>query len=281
MTATDRHVLQRYLTSARFEVLPLRGVLDQVRDLPAGSTVTVTSSPAKGTGATLDLATRLSAAGFHAVPHLAARLITDRGQLSALLDKLADLGISEVFVIAGDSPVPAGQFADALDLLRAMEELGKKPSRIGITGYPERHALIPDAVTVRAMREKSRYADYIVSQICFDPDVIASWVRTLRDRGITLPVQIGAPGAVHPTKLLRISMRIGIGESMRFVRKQHGVVGNLLTRYTPDELFDRLAPCLVDPGYGIAGWHLFTFNEVIKTHQWTREMAARLQEVSA
>lgn len=281
MTATDRQLLQGYLTTARFEVLPLRGVLEQVRDLPAGSTVTVTSSPAKGTGATLDLATRLSAAGLHVVPHLAARLITDRGQLSDVLDRIEDLGISEVFVIAGDSPVPAGQFADALDLLRAMEELGKKPARIGITGYPERHALIPDEVTVRAMREKSRYADYIVSQICFDADVTAAWVRAVRDRGITLPIRIGAPGAVHPAKLLRISMKIGLGESMRFVRKQHGVVTNLLTRYTPDDLFDRLTPLLLDPEYGVAGWHLFTFNEVVKTHQWTREMADRIQEVSA
>ncbi|MDR7300431.1 methylenetetrahydrofolate reductase [Haloactinomyces albus] len=281
MTTSTQQQLQRHLMQARFEILPLPGTMDQVGALSRDATVTVTSSSAKGTEATLDLATRLRREGFHVVPHLAARLITDRAHLSQLCDRIAEAGISEVFVIAGDAPTAAGEFPGALSLLQAMDELGIRPRRVGITGYPEPHAFIPDTTTVQALDEKSRYADYIVSQICYDPTTIRSWVESLRERGVTLPVYIGAPGSVDPKKLLRISMKIGLGQSMRFLRKQNGMVTKLLTRYTPENIFDELGPYLLTPNYGIAGWHLFTFNEITRTQKWVEDMAARLQEVPA
>ncbi|RCW43140.1 methylenetetrahydrofolate reductase (NADPH) [Halopolyspora algeriensis] len=281
MTTNTQQQLQRYLSQARFEVLPLSGVLDQADTLPRDATVTVTSSPSKGTEATLDTAAQLRSKGFHAVPHLSARLVTDRSHLAELYSRIDELGLSEVFVIAGDSPTPAGEFTDALSLLRATDELGLRPPRVGVTGYPEPHAFISDQTTIQALDEKSRYADYIVSQICYDPNTIVSWVKAVRERGVTLPIHIGAPGSVDPKKLLRISLKIGLGPSMRFLRKQQGVVTRLLTRYTPETIFDELSPYLLDPDYGIAGWHLFTFNEITKTRKWVDEMAARLQEVPA
>ncbi|WP_216206500.1 methylenetetrahydrofolate reductase [Amycolatopsis aidingensis] len=273
--------LRRSLTGARFEVLPLRGVTERVEHLPAGTTVTVTSSPAKGMAATLELAGQLRAAGYHAVPHLAARSILDAAHLADLLDRMTDSGLSEAFVIAGDSPTPAGEFADSLGLLRAMAELGRRPARIGVGGYPERHAFIPDAEVAAALTAKAGYADYLVSQICFDSLVTESWIRDLRARGIGLPVYIGVPGVVDGAKLMRISMKIGIGESLRFLRKQHGMVGKLLTRYTPEGTCRELAPVLADPEYGIAGWHFFTFNEIARTQRFRDELSVRLQEVPA
>ena len=274
-------LLQQYLAGARFEVLPLRGVAEQVAALPPATTVTVTSSPKKGIEATLDLAAQLRGQGHHVVPHLAARLVHDPAHLSALLDRFEGLGLTELFVVAGDSPEPVGRFPDALSLLRAIDELGRRPPRVGITGYPERHAFIPDASTIRAMADKARHADYIVSQICFDAHRLATWVKDVRERGVDLPIHIGVPGVVDVHRLLRISLKIGLGESLRFLRKQHGVVTKLLTRYTPEELFDELAPYLVDPSYGIAGWHFFTFNEIEKTVQWRQDLVARLGEVPA
>ncbi|KAA5831302.1 methylenetetrahydrofolate reductase [Saccharopolyspora hirsuta] len=280
MTA-NAGLLEQSLNNARFEVLPLKGAVAQAELLPAGTTVTVTASPAKGVEATLDLAARLRERDLHVVPHLAARMIGDRSHLTALLDRLDGLGITEVFAVAGDSPEPRGEFPDALALLRAMDELGRRPARVGITGYPERHAFIADATTVRAMAEKARYADYVVSQICYDPQTVASWVKAVRARGVQLPIFVGVPGVVDAHRLLRISLKIGLGESMRYLRKQHGVVSKLLTRYTPDELLDELSPHLVDPSAGIAGWHFFTFNEIAKTVQWRHDLVARLREVPA
>lgn len=276
----DQQSLREHLRDARFEVLPLRGAEEQAGALPAGTTVTVTSSPAKGIEATLDLAGRLRARGLTAVPHLAARMVRDPAHLRRVLDRLDELGLDEVFAVAGDA-AEAGAYPDALSLLRAAEDLGRRPARVGITGYPEGHAFLPESTLTAALEDKAPHADYVVTQICFDATTITSWLKRVRDRGLELPVHIGAPGVVDITKLLRISMKIGLGDSMRFLRKQHGVVGKLLSRYTPENLFEELAPALHDPTFDIAGWHLFTFNEISKTDQWRHELATRLQEVPA
>ncbi|WP_314175148.1 methylenetetrahydrofolate reductase [Streptomyces winkii] len=276
-TATRR--LHEMLCGARFEVLPVRGAVEQCEQLPPGTAVTVTSSAAKGQDATMRTAEELAGLGMRVVPHLAARSVASRAHLAELLDRGAAIG-SDVFVVAGDSPEPVGEFPDALGVLRAMEELGRRPWRVGITGYPERHAFLSDEATVRAMTDKARHADYVVSQICYDPQRIANWLGEVRARGVDLPVHIGLPGAVDAARLLRVSMKIGLGGSLRFLRKQHGMVGKLLAPYTPDALIDGLRPEFGQPG-GVAGWHLFTFNEVIRTAQWRDAAIARLQEVPA
>ncbi|MFR9727635.1 methylenetetrahydrofolate reductase [Saccharopolyspora sp. MS10] len=271
--------LRESLLRARFEVLPVRGAAEAARVLPPGSTVTVTASAAKGLEATLETAAGLAATGLRAVPHLAARSVRDRAHLADLLDRAASLGSDEVFVVAGDSPSRAGEFPDALALLRAMDELGRRPGSVGITGYPERHPFLPDDDVVRAMSEKAEHADYAVSQICYDPERIARWIGAMRARGVLLPVHVGLPGAVDVAKLLRVSMRIGLGESLRFLRKQHGVVSRLLTPFSPEPLVEALRSHLGPAG--VAGWHLFTFNEIAGTARWRDEFLDRIQEVPA
>ncbi|RRO18340.1 5,10-methylenetetrahydrofolate reductase [Saccharopolyspora rhizosphaerae] len=266
--------LRRSLDRMRYEVLPVgKARLDL---LDPGSTVTVTASPVRGIEPTLAAAERLSANGLHAVPHLAARSFRDHAHLATALDRLDAAGVSEVFVIAGDGAHPLGEFADSLALLRAMEQLGRLPARIGIAGYPEGHAFLPDDCTVRAMEAKARYADYVVSQITFDARTITEWARDVRLRGVQAPVYVGVPGVVDAHRLLRIALKIGLGESTRFLRKQYGAVSKMLARYTPEDLFDELSPQLADPESPIAGWHLFTFNEISGTVQWRDDLAVRL-----
>ena len=85
-TATRR--LQEMLCAARFEVLPVKGAVRQCEQLPPGTTVTVTSSAAKGQDVTLATAERLAGIGMRAVPHLAARSVVDSAHLAELLDRL-------------------------------------------------------------------------------------------------------------------------------------------------------------------------------------------------
>lgn len=267
--------------STRFEVLPLNDTAALFDHLPAGTTVTVTASPRRGLEPTLELSGRLQSAGYRAVPHIAARSVSSTGHLVDVLDQLTAHRISEVFVVGGDSTAPAGPFPDALSLLRAAEELGRLPERIGITGYPEPHALIPDDSTVQAMAQKSRYAHYIVSQMCFSAETITNWVTAVRQRGIQLPIYLGMPGVVDMRKLMRIALRIGLGESTRYLRKQHGILSKLVNRYSADDLLAQLYPFANDPANGIAGWHFFTFNEVARTADWFQEFTTRHGEVSA
>src|SRR5699024_3257593 len=80
---------QQALATARYEVLPVDGVLNEVAHLDAGSCVTVTSSQTKGVDATVTLAEQLTQRQLRPVPHLAARLIQNQEHLVSILDRLA------------------------------------------------------------------------------------------------------------------------------------------------------------------------------------------------
>ncbi len=221
---------------------------------------------------------RLRTAGYEVMPHLSARLVRDRGHLEELVARLTSAGVRNIFVIAGDMREPAGEFPGAADLLSAMGELRERFAEVGISGYPESHHVISDETTIEAMFEKEPMATYIVSQICFDSEVIATWVRRVRDRGTFLPIWIGVPGTVSNRRLLRISRRIGLGESARFLRAHGDWFRRLaLPRvYEPTALLRELAPTVADPQARIAGFHIYTFNELERTDAWRRRLVDRL-----
>jgi methylenetetrahydrofolate reductase (NADPH) len=267
------------LQRPRYEVLPLDGVAEEVvAHLPPGSKVTLTASPSKGLEATLTVAEALAPRDYSVVPHLSARLVRDRAHLEEIVARLRAVDVREVFVIAGDASQPAGQYAGAAELLAAMGELRESFAEIGISGYPESHHFISDETTIEAMFAKEPMATYIVSQICFDAGTIATWVKRVRDRGTHLPIWIGVPGAVDTRKLMRTSLRIGLGESVRFLRSQHGLLRRFLSprRYTPTDLLEQLSPTFADPAARVGGIHVYTFNELKETEAWRRQLVERL-----
>jgi methylenetetrahydrofolate reductase (NADPH) len=271
--------LAQLLQSPRFEVLPLDGVEEEIREnLPTDVKVTVTASPRKGLEATLSLTERLAAAGYPVVPHLSARLVRDHAHLEEVIDRLHEAGVRELFVPAGDATEP-GEYHSAEDLLAAMGEYRFRFDRIGITGYPESHHLISDEETIRAMFAKAEMATDIISQICFDADTIDGWIRNVRARGTHLPIWIGMPGCVDYAKLVRITMKIGMGESTRFLRHNRNVLARVLTRqFKPDRLLRDLEPVVTDPAANVSGFHLYTFNEVGRTERWRRRTLSRLTQ---
>ena len=261
-----------------YELIPLKNVHDQAAFLPAGATVSVTASPAKGLEATVKLAGAMEGLGFHAIPHLSARMVRDRAHLRELLARLADLGIDRAFVVGGDADEP-GEFRDGLSLLRAMADLGNGPAHIGVPSYPQGHPDIPDEALLAALREKAPFAEYMATQLCFDHRAIAGFIAARRAEGSMLGVKIGVPGVAEIPKLLTISARIGVRDSGRFLSKNARFVGQLLTSggiYRPTGLLEQLAPVLADPVAGVVGLHLYTFNQVESTEAWRREYRARL-----
>ncbi len=263
--------LPELIAASRYEVIPLAGAEEKVlENVPKDVTLTVTVSPVKGLEPTLELAGKFGAAGYTIVPHLSARLVRDRGHLAEVVARLREMGARDVFVVAGDADEPAGIYEGAAPLLRDLLELGHPFEQIGIAGYPETHPLIDDATAIAAMAQKAPFANYFSTQICFDSAVTARWLREVRARGIELRVYLGIPGAVQRAKLLRVSTRIGIGESIRFLRKNTNFVTRFLQPggFSPDRLIKGLGPALADPEQKIAGFHIFTFNDLAETEEW-------------
>ncbi|MEY9989126.1 methylenetetrahydrofolate reductase (NADPH) [Streptomyces sp. V4I8] len=271
--------LRALLDSVRYEVLPAKATEAKVlAHVPRDVVVTVTASPVKGLEPTLGLAARLAAHGYRVVPHVPARLLRDDVHLKETVDRLREAGVDDVFVPAGDADPPAGVYDGALPVLRRLSELGGPFAHVGVTGYPESHPLIHDDITVQAMWDKREHATYLVSNLCFDPRVLGEWIGRIRRREVGLPVYVGVAGPVQRAKLLATATKIGVGESTRFLTKHPSWFLRFAAPggYSPDGLLARSEGALTAPTAGVAGLHLFTFNQIAETERWRRALLERL-----
>ncbi len=274
---------QRSLVAdARYEVIPLKNVDAQLPHLPAGAAVSVTCSPSKGIPATLDLTARIADLGHMAVPHFSARLVVDEAEVRRLADFCRTHSLQEVFLVAGDPPEPAGKYDGVVAFLRDFLSCDHGLRRIGVTAYPDGHALIPSDVLHTALHDKQALLaaagleGFASTQMCFDVDKWKAWATAERSAGLTLPLHVGVPGAIDRAKLITMGMRLGIGASMRYVQKNGGILGRLFSPvgYDPNKLIAPLSRSAAE--LGIEGLHLFTFNNVQATAEWQRKMLARL-----
>src|SRR6202008_3341779 len=105
---------------------------------------------------------RLRAAGFEPVPHLAVRNFENLARVDDVLARLAgEAGVRRLLVIAGDRENPAGELRAAIDV----NDGGLLPRHgiveIGIAGYPEGHPRIPPEELELALRQKIEAAEAI------------------------------------------------------------------------------------------------------------------------
>ncbi len=231
--------------------------------------MSVTASPAKGIAATVELSAQLRARGFSVVAHLSARMIRDRAHLATVLGRLRAAGVDRAFVVGGDADDP-GAFPDGLSLLRAMADLGHPFRELGVPCYPQGHPGIARERLLEALAAKEPFAQYMTTQMCFDPRAIATFIAERRRDGIALPVHIGLPGVAEVAKLALISARIGVKDSRRFLSKNARLLGQFVRPggYRPDRLLESLGPVLVDPVADVRDLHVYTFNQVETTEEW-------------
>lgn len=276
----DRSGAKALLTEPKFELMPFESFGEQMGYLPDGATIAITTSPTLGIDATVEWTEKAAAAGFEIIPHIAARYIEDESHLAAIAERLLAAGVSDIFVPGGDRDEPVGEFTSAYDLLSTLADMEYSFADIGITGYPEGHAFLDDDTLASAMERKEPYATYIVTQLCYDPNAVLSWLRTIRARGISLPVDVGLPGVLRYQRLLQISRKVGVGDSIDFLRKTSGILEFIREfigsrgKYTPDDIVEGLGPYVDDPEYGIRNVHIYTFNQVPDTEEWRRSYLA-------
>ena len=273
---TARAAVRTLAGDADIEVIPLRSADEKLKAIPEGATVTVTTSAKLGLDRTLEFAERVVRAGYNAVPHLSARQLTGSEELRRFTGRLGELGISQLYLIGGDATPPAGPYDSSLQVLEAMQHMDHGLSRIGVACYPEGHPKISDLALFAALSAKQPYATYMVSQLCFNPEVLVSWLRRVRAEGITLPLHIGLAAPMQVTKLIKLGPQIGVGSSVRYLAKQHGFIGNVLKggAYQPESLLLEMGDAVTSPELGIDGLHLFSFNQVEETVGWQRKITA-------
>ncbi|WP_020495791.1 methylenetetrahydrofolate reductase [Sciscionella marina] len=261
---------------SRIEVIPLPSLRKRLDAIPAGARLSVTCSPSEGVDASVEMTARLRDAGHDAIPHLSAGTVTSREQLAGIVRRCDRMGVNEVFFIGGDVR-QGGPFQNAHELATAYAAASSALRVLGFAGYPEGHPTINEHTLVTALHQKQELVHsagldgYVSTQMCFDGRAVSKWVADRRARGLTLPVRFGVPGQVDRLKLMTISGRLGIGNSLKFLRKNRSSVTKLMSSPTfrPDDLVaEVLGASVADPTATVDGLHLFSFNNLAPTFTW-------------
>ncbi len=273
----DTEGVRTLLTEPKYELMPFDSISGQLDELPDGATVAITTSPKLGIDTTVEWTEKAAADGYEIVPHIAARYVEDEAHLEEIARRLTEAGVDDIFVPGGDREDP-GEYESAYQMLAALDDMPYSFEEVGITGYPEGHAFLDEETLVEAMDKKEPYATYIVTQLCYDPTAVIEWTEEIRARGVDLPIDVGIPGVMNYKRLLNISQKVGVGDSINFLRKTTGVVDFVRQlvgsrgKYTPEELIEGLGPYVDDPEYKIRNVHIYTFNQAADTEDWRREL---------
>ncbi len=266
-------LMRSLVEDATIELIPMKSLEGAIESLRPASRISVTCSPARTIEVTLDETERLVAMGHTVTPHISARMVQSEEHLRSIVARIEEIGIREIFVVAGDAEHD-GIFFDAIEFLAAFLALDPAVDHIGFTAYPDSHPLIDGQQLHEALHRKqamilgSGRTAHVSTQMCFSADQIRTWLRGERFAGLTVPVHLGLPGVIDRTKLMTMGMRLGVGTSLRYLSKNRKSIGKLMTQrsFQPDQILRPLANDVDE--LGIGALHIFSFNQVAATEEW-------------
>ncbi len=266
------------------------------RDIPAltaaasrilpGSTISIPYLPGQDNDARLAAARAVRALGLEPMPHLSARRVASLAELDSFVKRaVAEAGVERCFVIAGDPPTPLGPFPDSTSLIETgvFERAGIQV--VGVGGHPEGHPVMSATDRWEVLQRKCRgigrrgMRPLIVTQFGFDADIVLTWLRTLRERGIEHPVRVGVPGPAAIAVLARYASLCGVSACASMWSKYGISLGKLFGTAGPDVLVDRLAAGLTE-AHGKVSLHFFPFGGIAQSVGWIARYRSRGVSVS-
>jgi methylenetetrahydrofolate reductase (NADPH) len=280
LSNAEREALIHAVHESYIEIFPTATIESKLDVLEPGSYIAVTCSPTKGVDETLDMSERLAERGFKVVPHIAARMVRNKAHLREIFARIDQTSIISLFIPGGDADTPVGEYSRALDLLRDMADIDHKFTEIGIAAHPEGHPAASDEELIEQLLAKQEYANYLVTQMCFDAARVDAWLHEIRESGVHIPAWLGIPGAADRSSLIKTSLRIGVGESVHFLRRQRKKAAHLMvnSKFVPDRLQFALAPTIANPDLRVAGQHVFCFNQVEQSEKWRHDFIESVRD---
>jgi len=224
-------------------------------ELPKVKDVYITMLPGNDYREIANKATELAKSGFNPVPHFPARSIKNQSELKDFVNRCKDGGVKQALVIGG-SAQPIGDFHCSLQLLETGLFEGWK---IGIAGHPDGSPDISDTDLEKAMIDKKPYADYIITQWCFDVKPIASFLSKQ-----TLPVHVGITGPLKISGLLKFANIVGAKNSINFLKTNVTKALDLLKPKNPNDIIEKLKD-------SADNFHIYTFGGLKETNKWLTE----------
>jgi methylenetetrahydrofolate reductase (NADPH) len=270
---TERMTVANLLRSYSIETTPMEKTVPG--NIAPGTHVYVASVPRADKRQIVGRAAQLRKAGLVPVPHVAARGIESAAALRDFLVRLRDeADVESALVLGGDTDKPVGPFASSRAILETglFADLGFKI--VGFATYAEDHPSIARDVLDRELAAKLAEAARqglqatIVSQFCFEPDILAAHVARLRELDPVVPIRLGVAGPASVASLARFALLCGVRNSARFLARRSGV-GRLLASHDPTEIVTDLADALAARG-GLdpVALHIFSFGGMQKAVDW-------------
>ena len=253
---------------------PTAGELDQLREiLPSGTKVFVSAPPGHSHSRLASTASELRRRGFEPVPHVVARSFHSSRDLDEFLRRVVqEADAQRVLFLGGDLDTPAGPFSDAHSLLEVDLIQSHGIRTVYVAGYPDGHPKLTVHVLNDSLARKMRAAGArdlkveIVSQFCFEPGKIRTWLEQMRASGVAVPIRIGVAGPTTVRGLMRFALRCGVRGSVKALLE--GRSSAMFGEVSSDEIIAALA----DPAGSITprncAVHVFSFGGVTNTARW-------------
>jgi methylenetetrahydrofolate reductase (NADPH) len=214
------------------------------------------------------------ALGATPVPHLPVRCVRDRQSLQRFLDEcVAQAGVREVLLIAGDYPHSVGPYSTTVDVLQTGLLAQSGIDRLSVAGHPEGHPVVSPDELRSAEREKIAFAlsNHVpltfLTQFFFAAEPFIDWQRRLpipENASNHISVVAGLAGPAKLTTLLRYAALCGVGASMRVLSAHPASIGKMLSERGPESIVHTLArSCAAQQGI-----HLFSFGGLARTCAW-------------
>jgi methylenetetrahydrofolate reductase (NADPH) len=226
----------------------------------------------------------LHEAGLEPVPHIAARRVASRQELTTFLTKaVREAGVTKVLLIGGDDPQPLGPYKDGIQLLRERILADCGVREVGLPGYPEGHPRILQTALDQALVDKLALAESqglgasIVTQFSFAPARIVEYCDELARKVPDIPVYVGMAGPTDAVTLLRFAQRCGVSSSLRAMGAQGMGAVKLFMHTDPGEQLSAVAHYSVrHADCNVVGAHLFSFGAAARSAGWmNRVITAR------
>ncbi|WMD21614.1 methylenetetrahydrofolate reductase [Achromobacter seleniivolatilans] len=250
------------------------------RILP-GSTISIPYLPGQDNDARLATARAVRELGLVPMPHLSARRIASLAELDSFVKRaVAEAGVERCLVIGGDPSTPMGPFSDSASLIETGVFERSGIQLVGVGGHPESHPVMSTAERWEVLERKCHsigmrgMTPLIFTQFGFDADIVLTWLKALRERGIEHPVRVGVPGPAGIAVLARYASVCGISACASMWSKYGISLGKLFGTAGPDVFVDRLAAGLTE-AHGQVSLHFFPFGGIAQSVKWIEQYRAR------
>jgi methylenetetrahydrofolate reductase (NADPH) len=221
--------------------------------------------------------------GIEAMSHLTC-VGHSRDELRAILDEIEAAGIENIMTLRGDPPRGETDFVPHPDGFAHANELvtfirSQKPGFcLGVAGYPEGHpeARSKEADLTNLKKKVDAGANFIVTQLFFDPHDYFDLIARVRAIGIGLPVIPGIMPITDVAQIKRFTQMCGAKIPPALLAELETADGN---REAVVEIGIRYstAQCESLLNNGAPGIHFYTLNKSTSTRTILSDLKNRLR----